>query len=195
MGAVVIYGNDRCALHRLRVDSKTNPYCSTKEFCCTIFNSATIDGLLATLPEAAASSVGDYVALIEIAYDNSFQLIGGFVEVGDAVVLYEPCGHLCDEEKRSLSAGRTVISNDGNPAVSYFQLFRNGTTVTRFEKIFAHSRDGDEPDALLPLMEQVGGFDLHDAEDDEEPGTIFLGAVAACAFGCRSICRCWTPRL
>lgn len=138
-------------------------------FCLTIFSAASVDDVLAVLPPVATSSRGDYQDLTDLAYDHGFDMVGGLLQVDDAVILYEPYGYLDDDVKQSLSVGRTVVSIDGNPAVSYFQFFRDGSRVTAFEKMFADTRDGDEPDELLPLMEQIGGFDLTREPDEELP--------------------------
>jgi hypothetical protein len=149
-------------------------------FCLSIYTSATVDDVLAGLPQVASSSRGNYDALTELAYNNGRDLIGGLLQVGASAILYEPYGYLDDSAKQSLSTGRTVVSIDGNVAVSYFTLYRNGSNITRFEHIFPHGRSGDEPDAVLPLMEQVGGFGLdRDPDEGPEEGRNYLGASCA----------------
>lgn len=148
---------------------RDDPFLFDEGFCLTICTSATIDDVAAVLPAVTASSSGDYEALTEFAYDHGFDLIGGLLQVDDAVVFYEPYGYLGDDAKQSLSVGRSVVSIDGNPAVSYFKFFRDGSTVTTFEKMFADSRSGEDPDALLPFMERIGGFHLGRDPDEMLP--------------------------
>lgn len=148
---------------------RDDPQLFDEGFGLTVFSPANIDDVLAGMSPIAASSTGDLENLTDIADDQNhrFALIVGLLQIGGAVILYEPYGSLDDAVKIALSSGRTVVSIDGNPAVSYFQLFRDGSTITGFEKMFAYDRVGDEPDALLPLMEQIGGFDLGDETDEE----------------------------
>lgn len=148
---------------------RDDPFLFDEGFCLTICTSATIDDVAAVLPAVTASSSGDYEALTEFAYDHGFDLIGGLLQVDDAVVFYEPHGYHGDDAKQSLSVGRTAVSIDANPAVSYFKFFRDGSTVTTSEKMFADSRSGEDPDALLPLMERIGGFHLGREPDEMLP--------------------------
>jgi hypothetical protein len=144
-----------------------DPYLLDEGFCLSVFSPATVDDVLAGLPAVTESSTGDLGALCDLAWDNGRDLIGGVLQVGESVVLYEPYGYLDDDAKQSLSTGRVAVSVDGNLAASHFRFYRDGASVTMFEHMFATSRQGDDPDAVLPLMEEVGGFDLDRGPEDD----------------------------
>lgn len=103
-----------------------DPQLFDEGFCLTVFSPATMDEVLAGLPPVRESSAGDLDALTEFARDNGRDLIGGLLQVGESVVLYEPYGYLDDDVRLRLSADRIVVSVDGNVALSHFRYFRDG---------------------------------------------------------------------
>lgn len=154
-------------------------------YCLTIVRDATIEGVLAALPTAVATAAGDYSTLEARAYDSvgpgAPHVIGLFEQDG-SVVGFEPNGYLgvTTQAMEPVSAGREVVSHyQGGHGVGGFDWYVNGETRTRFEPLFAYGRDGSEPDALLPLMREVGGFCL-DAEADPTDFHHFEATFALC---------------
>ena len=148
-------------------------------FRLTIVTAATVDDVLAGLPSVTATKQGDFARLIDHSYDNVWTSIAGLFQVDDAVVMYEPNGtlDLGRSLRTALSIGRIVLSDNGNPAVAYFEYFCDGSLTTVFEKIFAHSREGTEPDSVLDLMTRIGGFDLDRGPDWEFPDVAHYGTA------------------
>jgi hypothetical protein len=94
-------------------------------------------------------------------------LLVGATAVGDWTLTVEPNGHLgvTDQLIRPLSRGTRLVSHFRNiNAVDHFYWVEDGDLRLHFEPLFAHARDGSDPDGLTDVMRQVG-FDLGDDQD------------------------------
>ncbi|MEU6438950.1 DUF6461 domain-containing protein [Streptomyces sp. NPDC047046] len=109
---------------------------------------------------SAAGEDGDWTLVL--GYD-------GGLGIGDACV-------------EALSAGGRVVvhSTNGGKPIDLFQWYEDGALRTVFE--WASHRDGDTPDALLPLLREVG-FPLtpEGEHDDNAPDVDGKAAVLALA--------------
>lgn len=143
-------------------------------FCLTIIPNSTSEHILAALPAATNIQIGTFSELDERAYDmvgRGAPDVIGLVEHEGAVVIFEPNGVLGVNPAimQPLSVGLEAVSNySGAHGVSHFYWFVDGVVRTSFEPLFAHSRDGTDPDALLPLMSQIGGFNLDSPETEPD---------------------------
>jgi hypothetical protein len=69
-----------------------------------------------------------------------------------------------------VSRGRSAVSHFRNVnAVDHFYWFQDGRTRLHFEPLFAHQRDGSDPDGLLTEMKE-SGFDLREDDDRDFTG-------------------------
>ena len=84
---------------------------------------------------------------------------------GDWVIMYENNGFIGarPELMQPLSVGRDIVVHHGSEN-SYFFWYVDGESRTWFETLFAAERNGSTPDELVPIMRQIGGFEL---EPDE----------------------------
>jgi hypothetical protein len=139
-------------------------------FCVTFIRNATVPQVIDALPTVGQPDQCDLAALLlrslesweEIGSDN---LLVGLVQHGDWVIMYEHNGYIGarSELMQPLSAGRELVVHHGSER-SYFFRYVDGDSRTWFETLFASRRNGTAPDELVPLMRQIGGFEL---EPDE----------------------------
>jgi Family of unknown function (DUF6461) len=127
--------------------------------------------------QAPIAGVADLVAAAFAAWDRSdgFQLFLAATAVGDWTLMVEPNGFLGITESAvvPLSRGRRVVSHFRNVnAVDHFYWIEDGTVRLTFEPLFAHRRDGSDPDALVDVMEQVG-FDVRSGGPDGHTAAAF----------------------
>ena len=139
-------------------------------FCVTFISNAVVPEVIDTLPTVGQPAQCDLAALllrsleswVEIGDNN---LLVGLVQHGDWVIMYENNGYIgaTSELMQPLSVGREIVVHHGSER-SYFFRFVDGEGRTWFETLFADRRNGSAPDELVPLMRQIGGFEL---EPDE----------------------------
>ncbi|MDV7137203.1 DUF6461 domain-containing protein [Williamsia muralis] len=93
----------------------------------------------------------------------------GLFQHGDWVIIYEDNGYVGASPRlmQPLSAGREVVAHVGSE-VSNFFWFLDGMDRTWFETLFASRRHGTAPDDLVPIMRQIGGFELDHNGDHRE---------------------------
>ncbi|MGY3556633.1 hypothetical protein ACVWY6_004860 [Williamsia sp. R60] len=139
-------------------------------FCVTFIRNATVPEVIDALPTVGQPAQCDFATLLlrslesweEIGSDN---LLVGLVQHGDWVIMYENNGFIgaTPQLVQPLSVGRDIVVHHGSEK-SFFFRYVDGESRTWFETLFAADRKGSTPDELVPLMRQVGGFDL---EPDE----------------------------
>ena len=139
-------------------------------FCLTFIRNATVSEVIDALPAVGQPEQCDLTTLLarsresweEIGDDN---LLVGLVQHGDWVVVYENNGYIgaTPELMQPLSVGREIVVHHGSEN-SYFYRYVDGENRTWFETLFAAERHGSTPDELVPIMRQIGGFEL---EPDE----------------------------
>ena len=143
-------------------------------FCLTYISNATVSDVIAALPTVGRPEECDVRSLIsrsvqswdEIGDDN---LLVGVFQHGDWVIMYEHNGYVGASPRlmQPLSAGREVVAHVGSE-VSNFFWFLDGMDRTWFETLFASQRQGTAPDDLVPIMRQIGGFELDQNEGPTE---------------------------
>ncbi|MFJ5901950.1 DUF6461 domain-containing protein [Streptomyces sp. NPDC093064] len=85
-----------------------------------------------------------------------------------------------------LSAGRTAVSHFRNVnAVDHFNWFENAELRLHFEPLFAHYRDGSDPDSLVTPMREVGLAVEEGGADDLDMVTAATFALAERVTGIR----------
>jgi hypothetical protein len=139
-------------------------------FCLTYIRNAMVPEVIDALPTVGQPEQCDLATLLlrslesweEIGSDN---LLVGLVQHGDWTIMYESNGYIgaTPELMQPLSVGREVVVHHGSES-SYFFRYVDGERRTWFETLFAAERNGAAPDEVLPLMRQIGGFEL---EPDE----------------------------
>ncbi|NMM83033.1 hypothetical protein B2J88_01390 [Rhodococcus sp. SRB_17] len=143
-------------------------------FCLSIIPNVTAEQVLAALPTPASTLIGTYSDLDERAFDNvgrGAPDVVGLLEYKSSVVMFEPNGALGINPTimQPLSSGREIVCNySGGHGVSHFYWFVDGSLRTSFEPLFADSREGTDPDALLSLMSEIGGFHLDSPETEPD---------------------------
>ena len=139
-------------------------------FCVTFIRNATVPEVIDALPTVGHPDQCDLTTLLsrsreswEEIGDNN--LLVGLVQHGDWVIMYENNGYVgaTPELMQPLSVGREVVVHHGSEN-SYFFWYVDGENRTWFETLFASQRNGSAPDELVPIMRQIGGFEL---EPDE----------------------------
>ena len=139
-------------------------------FCLTFIRHATVPDVINALPTVGQPERGDLTTLLsrsreswEEIGDNN--LLVGLVQHGDWVIMYENNGYVgaTPELMQPLSVGREVVVHHGSEN-SYFFWYVDGENRTWFDTLFASQRNGSAPDELVPIMRQIGGFEL---EPDE----------------------------
>ncbi|WP_437427193.1 DUF6461 domain-containing protein [Williamsia muralis] len=143
-------------------------------FSLTYVRDATVAGVIDSLP-----TVGDEVrsADFRTLAEGSSRLreeVGGerqyvgLFQVNEWSVMYESNGYVGATPSISgpLSLGREVISHHRNisNALETFHRFVDGELRTHFQPKFPDMRYGTSPDELLPMMHEIGGFNLTDAD-------------------------------
>ena len=111
----------------------------------------------------------------------------GVAPLGGWSVMVEPNGYLgtLDGVLSRLSAGRTAVSHFCNVnAVDHFNWYEDGELRLHFEPLFAHDRDGSDPDGLVTSMREVGFVveEVEELEEGEEADADDADIVTAAAF-------------
>ncbi|MFJ9678445.1 DUF6461 domain-containing protein [Streptomyces sp. NPDC101194] len=155
-------------------------------YCVTLVRGPAPDALLKRLGATELRRVTGVDDLTEPAYEawdthDGDRLFAGVTGVGEWAVMIEPNGYLgiSDEFLVPLSRGTTAVSHFRNVnAVDHFNWYEDGERRLHFEPLFAHSRDGSDPDGSLDTM-RAAGFDL--SEDDERSYELHTEAAFALA--------------
>jgi hypothetical protein len=144
----------------------------TEAYCLTLVQDITPERLLQELGAEPVLRVTGVEGLGEPSYASwdeceGDRLFVGVAAVGDWSLMAEYNGYVGVRPAAMLpvSRGRRVVSHFRNVnAVDHFYWFEDGEVRLHFQPLFAHNRDGSDPDGLSARMREVG-FDLSDAED------------------------------
>ncbi|MFE2545530.1 DUF6461 domain-containing protein [Actinacidiphila glaucinigra] len=134
-----------------------------------------------------AGTLDDHAYEAALVHQGSHGYIGVAALDGWSVML-EPNGYIgtLGGALAPLSVGRTVVSHFRNVnAVDHFNWFENGQSRLHFEPLFAHHRDGSDPDSLVTAMREVGLTTEEDGEDDLDVVTAAAFALAERVTGVR----------
>jgi hypothetical protein len=146
-------------------------------YCVTLVGDMAPRELLQRLGAEPGETVSGVPALAEPSYDawdefDGEQLLAGAAAVGDWTLMVEYNGYVgtTTELMAPVSRGRSVVSHFRNVnAVDHFSWLQDGRTRLHFEPLFAHQRDGSDPDGLLTEMTE-SGFDLREDDDRDFTG-------------------------
>ena len=103
----------------------------------------------------------------------------GLVQVGSAVLMLEPYGYLGEtyEFMLPLSRGRNIVSYYvGGHGRGTFLWYHDGQVKCAFDHHIPSGRRGTDPDAVLPWLEEIGGFGPL-SEEAEFPATVHTEAA------------------
>lgn len=157
-------------------DSDANGYLFDA-YCLTLIPRVTIAQFLQLLP-TTPTIIGecDFATLdergIDVLREDTPGGGVGLVELENGVMMFEPNGYvgISPSVMGPVSVGRTIASHyRGGHGVTSFHWYVDGQLATGFEPFQPSGRDGEQPDALVPLMQAIGGFhlDYNDEEDDD----------------------------
>lgn len=141
--------------------------------CLSVATKITVDEIIGLLPSKHESFSASHDDLDDRMMEQRDMHLVGLLQVGDAVVLFEPNGYMGQEldVMGPVSTGRDVASYYyGGHGVSGFRWYSNGELRADFEPAQAIGRDDPEiPRALIAATEEIGGFWLFDGEPDDLP--------------------------
>ena len=154
--------------------------------CMSIVARATVSELLDVFPSVHSTEKVSYGTLIDRANDISqtrhqsgHQI--GFLQCGNAVLVLEPSSYLALLQRLAskMSLRRELVNiNMPENGEKLFAWYVDGREKTNFEIPQSYYREGYEPDALLEVMEVIGGLWLFDGdlemEDPEWPDDIHV---------------------
>ena len=149
-------------------------------YCITLVSGIPPEEVLRRFGATEETRTAGVAELTATAYDAWDRYDGGRLflaatAVGDWTLVVEPNGFLGITEAAvvPLSRGRRVVSHFRNVnAVDHFYWIEDGTVRLTFEPLFAHRRDGSDPDALVDVMEQVG-FDVRSGDGERHTEAAF----------------------
>jgi len=155
--------------------------------CISVAAPGDVEGLISEIADVAVTERCDFDRLEQLgagapATDGKAGDAIGLLQAGPGVVMVEPYGGLMEEEPFASPLSRTkdVVSYYiGGHGRGSFKWYAHGELRCAFDHDTPGSRRGSDPDSVLPLMEQIGGFMPFD-DDAEVPETVHTtGAVMA----------------
>ncbi|WP_033336467.1 MULTISPECIES: DUF6461 domain-containing protein [Actinomycetes] len=139
-------------------------------FCLTYISEATVEQVVDALPTVGSPQQWNLATLASRSMESwgeirDNNLLVGLIQHGGWTVMYEHNGYIGAKRElmQPLSVGREVVVHHGSEH-SYFFRYVDGVDRTWFETLYPSRRQGSAPDELVPIMRQIGGFEL---EPDE----------------------------